>query len=230
MQEHQLIKKIKELKQIKPNKDWVLFTKREILEEGREEQIVSWLFTPLRRPALVVRPLIAGVLILAGVFVYLYLGALTPQIAQLPFLSERKGVETETMVASLEELQGSLEQITLGLNNLKKAKDPNQALVMTEIVKATAKEGERVINQIKSSGGTLSKKTLASLNDSLDGFGEVFEKAGGVGEEILGFYLDDLEQRSLSEEDELRLQKAIEYYNEGKYTEAMILIQGIGNN
>lgn len=229
MEERQLIKKIKEFRQIKPNKDWVLFTKREILEQGKEEQIVSWLFTPFSRPALVVRPLIAGVLILAGVFVYLYLGALTPQIVQLPFLSD-KPAETEMVITSLEELQESLEQITLGLNNLKKAKDPNQALVMTEIVKATAKEGERVINQIKSSEGTLSRKTLASLNDSLDGFGEVFEKAGGVGKEILELSLDDLEQRSLSEEDELRLQKAIEYYNEGRYIEAMLLIQRIGNN
>lgn len=229
MEERQLIKKIKELRQIKPNKDWVLFTKKEIFEKEKETQVLSWLFTPIQRPALVVRPLIAGVLILAGVFVYLYLGALTPQIVQLPFASERQG-ETEMVITSLEELQGSLEQITLGLNNLKKAKDPNQALVMTEIVKATAKEGERVINQIKSSEGTLSRKTLASLNDSLDGFGEVFEKAGGVGEEILGFYLDDLEQRSLSEEDELRLQKAIEYYNEGRYIEVMLLIQRIGNN
>jgi len=132
--------------------------------------------------------------------------------------------------ASLGEIRESLEQITLGLNNLKKAKDPNQALVMTEIVKATAKEGERVINQIKSSGETLSSETLATLNDSLDGFGEIFERAGGVGKEILELYLDDLKQRSLGEEDELHLQKAIEYYNEGKYTEAMILIQRIGNN
>jgi len=34
----------------------------------------------------------------------------------------------------------------------------------------------------------------------------------------------------LSEEDQARLQKAEQYYNEGKYSEAMILIQRIGNN
>ncbi len=228
MQERQLIKKIKELRQIKPNKDWVLFNKKELFEERKEEQVMSWLFTPFNRPALVVRPLIAGVLILAGVFVYLYLGALTPQIVQLPFVSERKGVETETMVASLEELQQSLEKITLGLNNLKKAKDPNQALVMAEIIKATAKNGEKVLGQMKTAGEFQANQVLASLLG--DAYRELGEKASNTQIEMMGDYIEYLSQRSLSEEDQARLEKAEKYYNEGKYTEAMILLNRIGNN
>lgn len=207
MQERQLIKKIKELRQIKPNKDWVLFTKKEILEQGKEEQILSWLFTPFNRPALVVRPLIAGVLILAGVFVYLYLGALTPQLAQLPFLSDERA-ETEMMRASLGEIQVSLAEISLSLNNLKNSRNPSQALAVTGVVKATAKEGERVISGVKDS---LPKGVYASL---IDGFDEVYEKSDNLGEELLEFCINSLRQISLSEEDQVRLQEAEEDYNE----------------
>lgn len=222
MQERQLIKKIKELRQIKPNQNWVLFTKKEILGQEKETQVLSWLFTPFSRPALVVRPLIAGVLILAGVFVYLYWGALAPQLVQLPFASEKEGVKTETMVASLTEIQASLAEITLALNNLRKTGDPFQVLGVTEVVKVTAKKGEEIVGQIK----TESKFQLQVLAS----FQELGEVADDTQVEVLEALIEDLKQTSLSEEDQIRLANAQQYYNEGKYNEAMILIMRIGNN
>lgn len=215
MQEHQLIKKIKELRQIKPNKDWVSFAKNRILGLREEEKwCTSLFFTPIRRPALVVAPLVVLAAVLGGLFVYFnFLPSQVPIVTRAP---EKQ--EPEQIVSSLEELQSRLEKVTLGLNDLKKVKDPNQALVMTEIVKATAKNGEEIVGQIKS---------LASLGDA---YRELGEKANNTQIEMMGNYIEYLSQRSLTEEDELRLQKAIEYYNEGKYTEAMLLIQRIGNN
>ena len=226
MEERRLIKKIKELRQIKPNQDWVLFTKKEILEQGKEEQIMSWLFTPFSRPALVVRPLIAGVLILAGVFVYLYLGALTPQLVQLPFVSDKRA-ETEMMKASLAEVQVSLAKISSSLNNLKNSRNPSQALAMTEVIKATASRGEEILRDMKTEG--VSKKVLTALNETENTCKGLQESIFSIQKEMIEILLEDLGQRSLSEEDQTRLAKAQEYYNEGKYTEAMILVMRIGN-
>lgn len=229
MEERQLIKKIRTLKQIKPNEDWVSLTKRELFEERKGEQIISWLFTPFTRPALVVRPLVAGVLILAGVFVYLYLGVLTPQLelARLPLISNQIA-ETEMMKVSLGEIQTSLAEISLSLNNLKNSKNPSQVLTITEVVKATAGRGEKMVRQIKAESP--SKKVLATLNEVENTFKELGEASFDIQKEMIEALLGDLEQRTLSEEDQGRLVKAREYYNKGKYTEAMILIQRIGNN
>ena len=224
MDEGKLIKKIKELRQIKPSKDWASLTKNRILGrelEKSETSPFSILFAPIpiRKPVFIVAPLILVAAALGGLFVYLNLGI----GHQLPLVVGRlrpteQKAEEMVMVSSLKELQVSLEKVMLGLNNLKKAKDPNQALVMTEIVKATAKNGEEIVDQIKS---------LASLGDA---YRELGEKASNTQIEMMGDYIEYLSQRSLTEEDEARLQKAEEYYNEGKYTEAMILIQRIGNN
>lgn len=226
MTEKQVIKKIKTLKQIKPNRNWVLFTKKEILEQGKEEQIMSWLFTPFSRPALVVRPLIAGVLILSGVFVYLYLGALTPQFVQIPFLSERRA-EAETMRASLAEVQASLAEIRLSLNNLKNSRNLNQALAMTEVIKATAFRGEEILRDMKTEG--VSKKVLTALNEVENTFKGLQESSFSIQREMIEILLEDLGQRSLNEEDQTRLANAQDYYDEGKYNEAMILIMRISN-
>ncbi|MCD6500926.1 hypothetical protein J7K42_02880 [bacterium] len=234
MDERQLIKKIKTLKQIKPNKDWVSFTKREIFGEKGEikespnlRTTLGWLFTPVQRPALVVRTLIAGVLILAGVFVYLYLGALTSQIVQLPFIAEKRA-EVEAMKTSLAEIQVSLVEIKSSLNNLKNTRNLSQALSVTEVIRATANRGEETVKQIKA--GSPPKKVLATLTEVENTLKELKESSYHIQKEMIENLLADLKKRDLTEEDQERLGKAQEYYNEGRYTEAMILIQRIGNN
>jgi len=212
MDERQLIKKIKELKQIKPNEDWVCFNKREILGEGLEKSETSpfsVLFIPIQKPALVLSSLVMVAAVLGGVFVYLNF---IPQVQ--PSISTK--APEKQIAVSLEELQASLEKITLGLSDLKNAKDPSQALVMAEIVKATAKNGEEIVGQYQA---------LASL---VGPYREIREVAGNTQVEMMGDYIEDLKQRTLTEEDEARLEKAEEYYNEGKYTEVIFLIQKIG--
>ena len=58
MEEYQVIQKIKKLQKIKPNKDWVIFTKRGILQEETEEIqagniLWNWLFRPGLKPILI---------------------------------------------------------------------------------------------------------------------------------------------------------------------------------
>ena len=230
MEERQLIKKIEQLKEIKPKKDWVFLTKNRILgkELGRSEMSpFSALFIPIRKPALVLAPLVVLAAVLGGVFVYLNF---LPQLAKVPVVTQilENNQRTKEIIVSLGELQGNLEKITFGLNNLKNAKDPNQALVMTEVIKATAKNGEKVVGQMKTFSKP-EKNILLSLNGIGDTYKEMRDEAGDTQIKVMGDYIEYLSQRTLTEEDENRLEKAEQYYNEERYSDAIILIQTINN-
>ena len=225
MKNSQVIKKIKELRQIKPNRDWVSLTKREILGEKKNEQIISWLFTPIRRPAFVVRTIMVAVLILAGSLFYLYY--LNSQIPQISFsnLNFFQNQENGNLIASLQELETSLNKITFSLNNLKNLKDPKQALAVTEVVRVTANNGQNLVKGVKEKAS--SKKVLAALTEVENSFQELGETSSNVQIEIIESLFEDLAQRTLTQEDQNRLQKAKDYYNEGKIEQAMILLMNL---
>jgi len=224
MQEYQVIQKIKKLQQIKPRKDWVVFSKKQILGPESEEKtpLFAWMFLPIRKRALVLASLFIA-MALTGVF--FYLNSQTPS----SILVSEEHNET-AILSSLQGLEENLKEIKLSLDNLKNVKDKSQALVMAEIVKSTAKEGTRMVDNIKDSQKSLSKEVLASLNGIGNTYKELGETAGDTQIEMIEGLIEYLKQVTLSEEDQTRLQKAEQYYNEGKYTEAMILIQRIGNN
>jgi len=235
MEEKQLIKKIKELRQIKPNKDWVFLTKNQILGEKEEIKTrqfsFNWLFSPIRRPAFVLRGTIAAAIILTGAFFYLYY--LNSQSLQLPLSnfsqqSKKSSLQDKNLVASLQNLQFSLNQISSSLNNLKNSRNPREVLVMTEIAKATVRNGAGLIKQIKQKSS--SRKVLTSLNQVQASIEDVQKSSLEVQKATIESLINDLKQRSLQEEDENRLQKAVEYYNEGKIAESMILLMRIGKN
>jgi hypothetical protein len=225
MQEYQVIQKIKKLQQIKPRNDWVVFSEKQILGPELEEKtpLFAWMFFPIRKPALVLASLFIA-MALTGVF--FYLNSQTPSSNIL--VSEDQ--DEAKVLSSLEGLDENLKEIKLSMGNLKNVKDQSQAVVMTEIVKSTAKEGERVVNDLKKSKEPLSDKVLASLSGIGDTYKELGETAGDTQIEMIGGLIEYLKQRTLSEEDQARLQKAEEYYNEGKYSEVMKLIPGIGND
>ena len=225
MQEYQVIQKIKKLQQIKPRKDWVVFSKKQILGPESEEKtpLFAWMFLPIRKRALVLASLFIA-MALTGIF--FYLNSQTPSSSIL--VSEDQ--DEAKVLSSLQGLEKNLKEIKLSLDNLKNVKDQSQALVMAEIVKSTAKEGTRMVDNIKDSQRSLSKEVLASLNGIGNTYKELGETANDTQIEMIEGLIEYLKQVSLSEEDQARLQKAEQYYNEGKYTEAMILIQRIGNN
>ena len=218
MEDYQVIQKIKKLQEIKPRKDWVVFSKNEILGPELKEKtpLFAWFVLPFRKPALVFSSILIIAVALTGVFFYL-----NPQDSQI--------VSNDTEVlASLQGLETRLKEINLSLNNLKNMKDQGQALVMTEIVKATAKEGERMVNDFKEFKKPLSNEVLASLNE-LEGLSkELTETSGILQKEIFEDYLEFLKQRTLSPEDQDRLQKVEQYYNEGREADALLLITLIG--
>ena len=219
MEDYQVIQKIKKLQQIKPRKDWVVFSENEILgpELKGKTPLFSWFILPSRKPALVFSSILIIAVALTGVF--FYLNSQDSQIASK---------DTKVLV-SLQDLETRLKEINSSLDNLKNMEDQSQALVMTEIVKATAREGERVVNDLKSKK-PLSKEVLASLNEVEGLSKELTETSGILQKEIFEDYLEFLKQRTLSEEDQARLQKVEQYYNEGREADALLLITLIGNN
>lgn len=226
MDERQLIKKIEQLKEIKPNPAWVLLTKKEILGES-EKFDFSFLFTPIRKPALVFafRGVIVAVVLLAGGFFYLYfLSSQSPKIS-FSDLGIFETQENEKLTASLEEIQLSLKKITSSLDNLKEARGKREALAMTGVVKETALRGKEVVEQIKPQSPT--KNVLASLGEISQTLEELGRTSSDLQKEMLEKAFEDLKQRGLTEEDRTRLERAKDYYQQGKESEALILIMRI---
>lgn len=222
--EYQLIQRIKKLRQIKPRRDWVVFSKKKILGEREDVRVPGWLCTPIRKPAFVVAPLVLVAMILGGLFVYLNF---LPQPSSSPVITEgplaevsesQKEREREKQImASLQGLQKSLEQATADLNKLGESRDTRRALQMVEVIKIVAQEVEGTIDQIKTSN-IQSEEVLASLSEVKDNSQELEQAAENVRIAILIEYLS---RKTLTKEQEKLLREAEEYYDNGEYNQAL---------
>ena len=224
LNEKQLVKKIAGLKEVKPNKDWVSFTKGKIL--GREERVdvFGWLFNPIKNPAWVVRGVVISALILVGIFFY-------GNYQNIKTFTETafKAQPNQEVITSLYQLQSNLDKITLSLNNLKGMKNQGQALVMTEVIRTTANNGQEMIAQIKESNSSQPKKVLASLIGIEKGYQQLQKTSADMQKEMIESCLYDFAQRSLTAEQATYLEKARKAYNDGKDGEAIIFLSKIGN-
>ncbi len=235
MDEKQLLKKITLLKKIKPSQDWVFLTKRKILKDdysGMREKLSFWqvFFTPIKRPVLVFafRGIIVLTLVLtSGVFYLYYLN--TQIVSNHQFVAQTNKYrhydsnEEKKIVAMLEEMQQGLEKIKLSLDKIKNLKNQGQALVMSEVIKITADVGEKRIKEIKGKNSP-SAQVLASLTAIENDYKELKEASDELQKEKLVVAFEGLKEMTLTEEQKSRLQKAEEYYNEGKHNEAMVLL------
>lgn len=231
MEEKELIKQLKTLKAIKPAPDWVALTKKGLLVEEEKTRVEGFfpnVFALFGSHALVFSAVaLVGLVVLGGLF-YSFVGDYKDLEGLLARVISQNS-SSEQMLVSLGELQGKLEGVKMAMDNLKNAKDQNQALAMTEIVKATAKQGKEVAEKIKNTEGDLSKQVLASLV-AVEGLSEELgQKSATLQKEIFEKYLQDLKQRSLGPEDRERLKKAEELWSQGKEGEAMILLSRIGS-
>lgn len=217
MQDYQVISKIKKLESIKPNKDWVISTKEQILGYELDHSKVStldWFFIAFKKPVLAFSSvLFIGIIITGAV---LFSGSQGPQ-------SEIADNENG-MLASLQNLESRLKEISLSLDDLEKAENQGQALVMAGIIKSTASGIEQGVNQIESNN--YEKQVLAVQIASR----EVKEAAENKQKEMIEFLINDYKQRTLDEKDQEYLNKIEQDYNNRDYDQAMIWIQMIGNN
>jgi len=216
MQEYQVINKIKKLESIKPDKGWVISTKQQILGFELDHSKVStldWFFIAFKKPVLVLSALLIGVVI-AGGFLFSGFQGTEPEIAD----------NNDGMLASLQNLEAKLGEISLSLDNLEKATDQSQALVMAGIIKSTASGIEQGVSQIDAND--YKEQVLAVKTASK----EVIEKADDFSLKAIETLIYYYREQTLSEDNQEHLEKLEESYNNGEYNQAMLWIQAIQNN
>lgn len=231
IENYQLIQRIKKLRQIKPNKEWVSFIKKKILEEREDAWFPGWLFLPIKKPALVIAPLVLVTMVLGGLFVSL---SFVPKFFSSPVITEDYLAEVsesqevreqeKQIVASLQGLQKSLEQATISLNQLREVKDTRKALQITSVMKIVVQETRETVDQIETQN-IESKEVFASLKKVKHNSRQLEQAVENTRTGILIEYLDE---GSLNQNQEILLAEAREYYNNGDYSEALIKALQVG--
>ena len=95
---------------------------------------------------------------------------------------------------------------------------------MAGIIKSTASGIEQGVGQIENNDY---KEQVLAVQTASQG---VIQVAGTKQMQMIEFLIDDLGQRTLTKDNQERLEKLKQDYNNGEYDQAMIWIQMIGNN
>ena len=228
--EKELIGKIKELRQIKPNQNWVFLTKNRILREEitepRELGIVSVLRVLFLRPAL--KPAYGGMLaffIIFGLFGFAQNSVPGDYLYPIKKIAERG----QTFFASDEEkAQISLELAQKRLDELTRIVEENQ----TKKLAPGIKEFQASVSEVVSSSDPRTLRKVVEINKQIK---ELQSRGVVIGEEglqklVLGSLVEvlknlivDLENRTLTEKQQEILAQMKEMVLEGRYSEALEL-------
>lgn len=222
MTENQLIAKIKELRQLKPRKDWVVLTKKNIL--GEEPRFA---FFPYFKPAL------AGFFVVFVMFGML--GFAKNSLPGDPLYIIRKVAHFGQAILT-PEAEKPAYQLKLAndrLQDLTKASGKNLAPTIDEFqanISQAAKELSR-IDATTSSPTTIKKivqeaQKIKENKQKAEALGVVIdgtEELDNVLEKIAGDLIEDLKERLLTEEKQETLVKMEELFREGKHSEVLEL-------
>jgi hypothetical protein len=237
IQEKELIGKIKELRQIKPRKDWVSLTKSQIL--GSPAQIsekfmagkepVGFTFFPYLKPAF------AGL-----ITVFLFIGLIGFAQNSLPgdFLYPVKKISERgraVFVSSEEKPAFQLKLANERLEDLTKASAKNLAPTIIEF-QANISEAAKNLTKIDAttSDPVVMKKIveetrkLEENKQKVESLGVVVEgketeELGNALAQMVDSLIEDLESRTLTEEQETILSQVKELFEKGKYSDALEL-------
>jgi len=237
MQEKELIHKIQELRQIKPRKDWVVLTKERILAE--EPKISLLPFFRYRYKLVFVPVTVISVLIIIGLFGFaqntvpgdfLFPVKKVTEIAQVSFSSSvekptahlklaNKRLEDLSKITqanqvrnlgpAIEEFQASIVEATKGLIEMDVNVTSSDPMILQEIVAETQKLEEN-------------KEKIEAVLGTMIGDTRELENAISQLEKQMAVYLiADLENRTLTEEDQKLLEEAKENFEAGDYFKAL---------
>ncbi|PIX02958.1 hypothetical protein COZ78_02980 [bacterium (Candidatus Gribaldobacteria) CG_4_8_14_3_um_filter_42_11] len=223
MDEKQIIRQLKTFSQIQPDKGWALSLKQRLLTQDLPVEATEktrFIFTGLvdifSQPRMAFASLaVLGAVVIGVSFYFDWFGLFQNQ-------------QSKTMVVALQTMEGQLQTVNQSLDGLKTTAKVNQALSMTEVIKSTIKNNQQVAKKLQASPMVLSRSVLAGLSDVNKASNEVMTKTDQVQKEILEKCLADLKQRSLSAADQERLSQAEKFYNQGNVSEAILLLQQIG--
>ena len=218
--EKEIIKKIKLLKQIKPEKKWVFLTKEKIL--GKEP-----LFFPFLKPAF------AGLL-----FVLILFGLSFTSLPGEPFYLIKKLAERGQTVFIPDEQKPKLELELANkrLEELSKIAEKNDVKKLAPAIneaKESVAQATKNLVKSKKVDKEIVQKTL-----QLEKKKQEVEKVLGtkITEEetenptklVAKYLIEDLENRTLTEEQKQILEKAKEYFENGDFAKVLELLLTIG--
>ena len=216
--ENQLIQKIQELKQIKPDKDWAVLCKRRILPESSSwQEQLSIIFGNLPRLFLQPKPVLAVsitlILLVAGLV--FYLDREPTEIAQqLPAELE----QAKMIVIALEELQTEVNQAT---KELKKIQEPQRVLEARNVVVPTIEAARNIIVETERLEQDIRNKQdrILAVKTSIDELESALDEALAIQAKRL---IQDLETKTLTETQKQVLEQAKTAYQKGDYNIALI--------
>lgn len=248
MTEKELIAKIKILKRIEPQRDWVVLTKERILGEtpSFSEKILVNLREVFQPRFALVRPVFATVLtavfVLIGVFGFsqgslpgdfLYPVKKISESAKINLVAERERpkVQLELTEKRLEELNrvvknNQVKNLSLTLNEFEKSKSVTKKEVSRYLKNKSVEEAIKIAKEVAPRIQEINnkeKEVLAVLGLEPEPGKEPAEKT------IVELLVKDLENKTLSGEQAELFQKVKEEFQNGNYNLALELILKIEN-
>jgi len=201
MQEKDLIRQLKAMREIKPRKDWVVLTKSQILDQESPERRVSFGF-----PAFNWKWALAPVLAVLFVAVFLAFNLSTPtdeiKVAEEPEKTPEltKPEKMAQTIKKTEEVMGTIGQLT-------------------EDIKATPELAEGAAEEVAKMEEEAVK--LGQLLAVLQEQAEKDKEAGQELEKQVEYLISDLENRTLTEEQAVLLESAKAEAEAGNFNQAL---------
>ncbi len=215
MNEKDLIRKIENLRGIKPRKDWVLSTKSRILGEEPEMSHITLSF--FLKPAFA---LPIALLLIGGAFFY------SSNLMELKVAQERYEQELAQMqelAPLLKQLQDSVSQAKLALKEAD-LRDPKVALEMGKSLDLTVKAGKKVLDEARKIAGATSSEEIKVAEEPkqkiLTSIIETEEAVEGLESDyklFIELLIEDVEHWYLGPAEQERLISAKENYEKGEY-------------
>jgi hypothetical protein len=228
--EFSTIKQLKKLQTLKPEAEWREALKGQVLKGDHYylNAPAVWDVLGFLKRSWVLSSIVAVLVISSGFFAYTtYINKMFVQDL-LAKLNTTKNANQGQLVASLEEMKNNLQVVQGSLDTLKLSKNKKEALVMASVVKATAKNGQAIVKNIKESdGGAVDGKVLASLNETEKQFQDMEKMVTDVQTEFIASLIADLKTRSLTVKNAELLKKVEEDFAAGRIEEAAMGISWI---
>ena len=238
MKEREVINKIKSLRKIEPNENWVSLIKSEIFNNSQEETFSSFtyrfLFSKSMTTAFVTLGFVAFIFVSAqGAYPGdpLYSVKRATEKGNAIFVSQENKSDFNFRMANkrLEEIseilkRNQVEKLSLAIEELESAKNKIQNDFTRSV---ESKPRERKVEIAKGFASTIlemedrEELILGSLAVKVDDKKESIDS----NKELAFLLIEDFEERSLTEEDELLLEEAKKFFEQGKYLLALRVIE-----
>lgn len=222
MNEFELIYQLKQLKEIKPQKDWVVLCKNQILDKedfSEKFSIISifqnLFFIKKFKPVYIVS---TGIMLLfiGAVSFFLLTGKEKPiEIAETPTKPE----STKEIVLALGDLQKEIDQTIISLEEIK---EPQRVLETRNVIVPFVQATKEVLAQLEKAELEQNVRTdnkVLAVKQSVENLESAQESTiAKLANNLIQF----LKTRTLTETQQEVLKQAEQAYNEGNYHQALI--------